>query len=121
MKRINFAKNWNGKLHCESFSSLRLENSEKYIVGDEEYAVWLGERVYSGAVLVSARVLPLSELTEEMAYLDTGLSLKETKELLREFYPDITEETKMHYLIFKVVRRRFYAKATMPRENDYAR
>ncbi len=120
MKRINFAKNWNGKLHCESFSSLRLENIEKNIVGDE-YAVWLGERVYSCAVLVSARVLPLSELTEEMAYLDTGLSLKETKELLREFYPEITEETKMHYLIFKVTRRRLYAKATMPRENNYTR
>lgn len=99
MKRINFAKNWNGKLHCEAFSSLRLANAEKYVVG-ETYEVWLGERVHSGAVLVSARLLPLREMTEEMAYLDTGLSLKETKALLREFYSEITEESKMHYLIF---------------------
>ncbi len=113
MKRINFAKNWNFKLYSKAFSTIRLENSEKYIVG-KEYAVWLGEEVYSCAVLVSARVLPLNELTEEMAYLDTGLSLKKTKELLREFYPEICEDTPMHYLIFSITRLRCYGRAIMP-------
>ncbi len=112
MESINFKKNWNYKVGCNAYSTIRLYNPEKYTLG-ETYHVWCSEdrSVDHFAKIVQLKELSVGELTEQIAYLDTGLSLEETKELLRSFYPDITEETKLHFIILKNEASELYTKA----------
>ncbi len=100
MKQINFSKNWNGKLSCESFSTIRIYNPDKYIIG-ESYALNLESQHIGSVEIVALRTFTLSELTDEMAYLDTGKSLKDMIIILKEIYPSLKEDTMLHYIICK--------------------
>lgn len=98
MKEINFSKNWGGKLSCDSFSTIRTYNPDKYILG-ERYALNLGSKPLGTVEIVALRLFTLSELTEEIAYLDTGKSLEDTIAILRDIYLDLNDESKLHYII----------------------
>ncbi len=99
MKQIKFSKNWGGKLSCDSFTTIRLYNPDKFVVGERYEVVLCGDTIAT-AELVSLREITLSDITEEMARLDTGVSKADTIEILREIYPNITELTKLHYALF---------------------
>ena len=101
-KPIRFSTNWNNKLLCEVFTTFRLENPTKYVVG-QCYPVLLGKITLGTAELIKCTTYAypldrsktytvingrkLSLLTENHALIDTGKSLAYLLRLFNNFYP----------------------------------
>jgi uncharacterized protein YqfB (UPF0267 family) len=100
MKRIDFSHNWNNKLDCQSFTTLRLKNGEKYQT-DELYEIYMGENQLPKltAKLLNIKEIKLYEITEWIAQLDAGCSLEEFKEIIKRIYPDAAMEKAIFQLI----------------------
>lgn len=86
VNRINFSYNWNNKLNCNAYTTLRLRNDAKYKIGQ------LHEITLEGSHKHYARILDIKHTTmhslnEYIARLDTGYSLAECKDVLRKMYP----------------------------------
>ena len=107
-EELIFNTNWNKKLDCDFFTSIRINNDRKFVVGNK-YVIKLGKKdqplkTYPRmAVLIAKHTINLAGIKDYMAYLDTGYNAEETKELIRKIYrfkiPNI--ETKpLDYLLF---------------------
>lgn len=89
MDRLNFSNNWNGKLNCNIFSTIRRHNTAIHYAGrivdiyDQSTtpAKYRGKGEY-------LHVFPfmLHQLKPAMALLDTGYGVEETKNILRTMY-----------------------------------
>ncbi len=88
MNLINFSYNWNGKLSTGVFTTLRLHNPGKYIVGND-YQIQLKGKAIAAATLISKFVVRLDQLTDYVCYLDTGYSKAETLTILQRMYKNI--------------------------------
>jgi hypothetical protein len=84
-KEIRYSSNWNGKLHCQFHTTIRLYNTY-WKQGDFVKIVKQGVFLYRGRIV---KMLPflLHDLREITAYLDTGYGLEETKNILQKMYP----------------------------------
>jgi hypothetical protein len=91
MKTTKFTCNWNKKLGCDFFTTLRLHNPEKYLPGNkhkillQENGVW---RDYGMAEVVSVRILRLHQFNEFICGLDSGCTVDETKNILYNLYKE---------------------------------
>jgi hypothetical protein len=85
MPSIKFKHNWNQKLNCNSFTTIRLHDDSKYSVG-LNYTIRHGHRNCGVAKLVEKRVLRLDQLNEFVAQIDAGVSLKEFIAMIKNFY-----------------------------------
>lgn len=88
MEALKFSYNWNNKLDCKAFTSLRL--SDRFQVG-QEYKIELrgkgGHYESKGvAKIQEIRQFKLAQLNAFVAYLDTGYSLQECKDILMRMY-----------------------------------
>lgn len=83
--RIYFSHNWNNKLQCNSFTSLRLWNEKKYVEG-REFDICLNGMSRGTARLVSVKRLKIEQINEYIARLDTGYPARECREMLRTMY-----------------------------------
>lgn len=97
IERIEFTTNWNGKLNCNSFTTMRLHNPVKYCVGAIKQiylqGVWKGN-----AKIIEVRRIYLREINRFIAKLDTGLSPEDCRQLFRTMYknrPGINWETQL--------------------------
>lgn len=82
---IEFSHNWNNKLNCTAFTSLRLYNPVKYALG-VEYTVLLRGVVKGKAKLIGAKSFYIDKINDYIARLDTGYDTDECKKLLRDMY-----------------------------------
>lgn len=96
-ERIEFTQNWNGKLNCNSFTTMRLHNPVKYCVGAIKQiylkGVWKGN-----AKIIEVRRIYLSDINQFIAKLDTGLSAEDCRQVIRTMYknrPGINWETQL--------------------------
>lgn len=91
MDSFKFSYNWNKKLGCDYFTTLRLNNPAKYAVGNQhklllyEKGVW---RDYGIVEVVAVRVIRIHQLNEFICGLDTGYGVDETKDILYKMYKD---------------------------------
>lgn len=106
---LRFTYNWNNKLDCRAFSTIRIPNP-KYKIGKLYRIVWdhgqpdkktdwekgIGE-------IVLIKRFQLWQLDEEDAWLDTGYSLAETTEILKRMYKNYLEEQGMKSWFQKMV------------------
>jgi len=93
MKRIDFSYNWNNKLDCKAFTTLRL--SGRHQVG-ERLAIWLkekkGKESQKGiAEVIGKKRLTLAQISEYIAYLDTGYSAKECQDIIKRMYRKVED------------------------------
>jgi hypothetical protein len=93
MERIDFYQNWNNKLSCDAFSTLRLHNKRKYVKG-QRYEICLNGKRLGVAELHVKRTFVGTELNEFIARIDTGKSLKDLRALLGKMYKNIFAQTK---------------------------
>ena len=105
---LDFSNNWNGKLNCFSFTTIR-SNSNKYKI-DDEVVVRLKNIIYCKVILIKIRTLSINEIIEEGIHItDTGLNNHEFYELLKSFYSKKiwwkNKETKMNILFFKKIKQ----------------
>lgn len=83
---INFSYNWNKKLDCNCFTTLRLENHNKYKTG-LNYQIHLKNQFIKVGKVVEIKVFPLRSLNEYISRLDTGYSKEETIKIINRMYP----------------------------------
>ncbi len=88
MAEIKFTHNWNNKLACTFFTTIRLRNDPKYRMG-HTYEIFLsGKRLFNAAI-VDIRHFKLDKLNDFIAGLDTGYNAQECEKIIRRMYPKV--------------------------------
>lgn len=83
-QKMEFSTNWNRKLWCQTFSSIRLFSDKYQLNGVFEI---YNRKGYLGAKqIVHIFSFRLEQLTETMAFLDTGYSRAETIAIIKKIY-----------------------------------
>ncbi len=105
MKQLTFYTNWNNKLGCNIFTTMRLE-SNKYTIG-ELYNLKL-KGVDIGVVeILDIKKFWLHDLKEWVALIDTGYNKDECIDLIKKMYSkyniDFTK-TKMQLMLCKKIK-----------------
>lgn len=83
MNTIKFSYNWNKKLCCTCFTTLRINN--KHNIGDVVMITLKGKE-RGLATVVDKKELNLDGITNALAYIDTGYNAEDTKKLLMKMY-----------------------------------
>ena len=106
--KITFSNNWNGKLNCHCFSTIRIANAQKYVIGNE-YLITLTKPVeipVCDGIIASITPFRLDKLTEGMARLDTGYGVEECRNIMRSMYGEKAGDY-MYFFIIIQSRLRF--------------
>jgi hypothetical protein len=89
METLRFSSNWNQKLDCTFFTTIRLRNDRRYFVG-AKFSVLLinGSRQINKGVCTISQIkyIKLDELDEYTAAIDTGYDAAQCRGILRNFY-----------------------------------
>ena len=102
MEVLRFSYNWNNKLDCKAFTTIRI--SDRFKVG-QEYDIQLREKIdyvsKGAAKILEIREFKLEQMNEFVARIDTGYSEQECKDILTKMYKNksINWETQIIYLI----------------------
>lgn len=101
MEHIHFSKNWNNKLDCEAFTTLRMPN-ERYKTG-QVFEVTLNDESKGCVRLAEITYINLEDITEYMSRLDTGCCAEDCKKIIRDIYPnaDFTQQRLAYLLLVK--------------------
>lgn len=109
LHRLNFSYNWNNKLNCNVFSTIRRYNPAVHYEGRIVQVFETGTKPGTDrgkAKYIIVTPFKLHQLKPSMAYLDTGYNLEETKNILRTMYtgkvPDIEQETFCYCILEKI-------------------
>lgn len=86
METISFSHNWNNKLQCHYYTTLRL-NTPKYRVGQRFEIKLKGYKIHT-AKIEEIRILGIDQINEYIAALDTGYNSEACKTMLKKMYPD---------------------------------
>ena len=68
-EQVNFMKNWNNKLSCDSFTTFRLHNPRKYAIG-RCLSIMLNRRRLKDANVVKIKTMKLNQVNEFVARLE---------------------------------------------------
>lgn len=103
MKKLSFSKNWNNKLGCQAFTTIRrsFKSAEKEVLE----IILNGEFVCYGRI-ESIEWISIDEITDRIAFVDTGFDAEKTKKLLSELYKGDLENVFI-YTIRKVTKNLF--------------
>jgi hypothetical protein len=85
MDTLRFSTNWNHKLDCDCFTSIREYSKERFFPGREIQIELKGEAICKARVVL-VRECYIDNLTELDCYLDTGYSKAETIRILETMY-----------------------------------
>lgn len=88
MNKLEFSANWNNKLDCKCFTTIRIYNPTKHYKG-ATFEVFFKNQYKSKVAVLSVGIIKINDLTDYICYLDTGYSKSETFEILRKMYPRI--------------------------------
>lgn len=105
---LNFSNNWNNKLDCRCFTTIRSANDMKYQLGARKIIQLRNrkgelEKNYGEAEIVYIRKLKANDITEPMARLDTGYSRKDTIGILHRMYKNKIADINNHTFVFIVL------------------
>jgi len=96
MDQINFSHNWNNKLDCKYFTSIR--RSSRYKVG-ERYEVSLKGRPIKVVRCLAQKMVTMESITPEECWIDTGYSKTETIDILMKMHTDVITTATTFYLM----------------------
>lgn len=88
MEKLEFSTNWNNKLDCKCFTTIRLFNTAKHFKGNQ-FEVFLQKKYKTKVEVLSVGLIKINSLTDFLCYLDTGYSRLETIEILEKMYPHV--------------------------------
>jgi len=97
---LNFSYNWNNKLYNKAFTSIRLYNPTKYVINNL-YNVNLKGNYLFTAKLIDLKILYPKNISNWLAYLDSGYNAEEVINILSKIYKNNNDilNTKFHYLL----------------------
>ncbi len=100
---LPFSYNWNNKLDCKAFTTLRLHNPDRFKVG-QTYRITLNKSYKKHAKIEDIKTLLLKNISDYIAYLDTGYSKEECQSIIRKIYPNKNfEHQKLDFILLKTV------------------
>lgn len=104
MKRIRFSKNWNEKLCCSVFSTIRLSSDDFQVLREYEVSVQMSTgEVAAQCVLLHKSTMLLKDIQDEIFWTDMGMSKKKGIEELRKIYAPLginVDEREFDILVF---------------------
>jgi len=111
MKNIQFYKDWNRKLGCDVFSTIRRCIGLEDYYGDKIGSIFnviANDKVLFPARLVSANLMPFSAIPPEVIMLDTGRAdPTESLAIFESFYgKGFSKATSFYVLIFEKVAKK---------------
>jgi len=92
MEELTFSYNWNNKLECNSFTTLRLHNPTRYYKGREFSIVLMNKKEKQFKFIAEIDdVYPcrFENLSEHACKLDTGYSKADTLKIINNMYKNI--------------------------------
>lgn len=95
---INFSYNWNNKLNCKFFTTLRLTNYNKYRTG-LVYEIQLNNQSIKHARIVEIKVFPLDKINDFISGLDTGYNKEETIKIINRMYPETINNVDKSFML----------------------
>lgn len=107
-EKIEFSKNWNNKLLCNVFSTIR-PSYKKYDV-DEVFDIRIDKRFFCYAKVLISKDITLKEIICSGAHLvDTGLNAKDFLTLMSNMYSKKNwwkgEETEMKIIFLEKIQQ----------------
>lgn len=108
MERLKFSHNWNKKLDCDCFSTIRLWNPEKHFEGKEVevYDNSVNPPRFKGrAIYAIVSEFKLNQLKPAAAMLDTGYTLAETLNILRTMYYKKVQNVETQSFAYIILRK----------------
>jgi len=86
MKQLKFSENWNCKLQCAYFTTIR-KHSEDFIVNDEIMCHMTKQvRVEFKTVIIEKTVSKFLDIPRSLVCCDTGYSYEDSIHLFEKFY-----------------------------------
>ena len=98
MRAITFSFNWNKKLDCDAFTTIRLFQPEKYCIG-EQYEIQLKKEKQFEGVIIDVKKFMLKDLNNFVAYIDTGYSKENCQSIITKMYAKVDFNTQALSLI----------------------
>ena len=95
MEQIHFTYNWNKKLECNYFTTLRI--SPRLKVG-EKYLVMFKGSPYKIVKCVHKEAVMMRNLSDNICWLDTGYGREDTIKILKRMYATAILETSQLYI-----------------------
>jgi hypothetical protein len=106
VNRINYNKNWNNKLDCEYYTTIRKYTDEKYQYYqenlDREFEVFIDGKPYTKSKLFDLHTEKLEDIDSLTVMMDTGVPevpLDAQRNLFKGFNMDL--EDRVILLVFK--------------------
>jgi hypothetical protein len=109
MEILNFSTNWNNKIDCNCFTTIRIFNPKKHFKNNN-FEVYLQKKLKFEAVILGITITKLDQLNDYVCYLDTGYSKEETTTIFRKMYPLIDFENQK---ICIILLKKMYPKKTI--------
>ncbi len=107
METVSFTHNWNQKLNCRSFSTVRIENPIKYRL-NQEYRIYLKQTglkqpIDKGvAILKHIEYFNLYEVNEAVCYLDANLNRDTFIKLVLTMYKNSGVDFRVKRMAFMI-------------------
>lgn len=103
LPEIPFNYNWNNKLDCKAFTTLRLHNPNRFRVG-QTYRITLKKSFKKHAKIEGVKILLLKNVSDYIAFLDTGYSKEECQNIIKKMYPNKNfEHQKLAFILLKSI------------------
>ena len=93
MDVIPFTYNWNNKLDCFAFTTIRIYNPSKHFVGNKVRPMLKGVNKGDGTI-IEVKTFLLHQMNNYMSYLDMGYGVDDGKKVITTMYPSIDFTTK---------------------------
>jgi hypothetical protein len=101
MMDLIFSYNWNNKLDCNAFTTIRLYDPAKHQAGTEVQIKLKGQDKGVGTIK-AVKVFMLDQLNDYIAYLDTGYDKQECENIIRRMYSNVDFKYKQLALLLIV-------------------
>lgn len=99
---LNFSYNWNNKLQCKAYTTMRLYG-RKYESGKRFQVQLKGENIHVAEV-VEVKPFWLKDMNEFMAHVDTGYTTLEARDIIVRMYPKVNlQQQQMCMVLLRVV------------------
>lgn len=99
---IKFSYNWNNKLNCKSYTTIRPYNSIKYVL-NFCYKIILNNEYLHTAQIVDIKNFKLKDITNFIAYIDTGYSKEETINIIQKMYKNASYDLVYSFILLNKI------------------
>lgn len=98
---IPFSYNWNNKLDCTAFTTIRLYSADNHVPDRAVSIIIKGVSKGTGKIKGCKRFM-LADMNDYIAYLDTGYNKEQATNVILRMYPNVDFKTKQLALLLIV-------------------